>query len=1021
MLHGLFRELLLALLLVPVVTAAADETTAVPSGIRGPEVDFEQHVAPILLQRCLECHQEADPSGGLALSRAELLARGGDSGAVIVPGNPQDSLLFQRVQAGEMPPEQNGHSMALEDSEVQTLRSWIQQGADYPAERVLDLFERTLPGRAGRDWWSLQPLQDVTVPVMYPGQHPIDAFVQRRLQQAGLQPAARAEWSVLIRRLTVQLTGLPPQTLDAGVVPLQPATAAEQDLLLADLMERLLAMPAYGERWARHWLDVVRYADTSGYERDQEKPFSWKYRDWVIQAFNEGLPWDEFIVHQLAGDQIENPTQKSVTATGFLRLGTWNDEPNDPQDYTFDRLEDLVHTTSTAFLGLTVKCARCHDHKFDPIPHADYYRFAAAFWTGPVRPRGRALLGGPSAEELGYAEILGWTDTDPDPPPFFVLQAGDRQRPLQRVSPGSLSCLETHPGFSTGVAGEFSAASRLQLARWIASDANPLTARVAVNRIWQHHFGEGLVRSPDNFGFNGESPTHPELLDWLAGEFVSSGWNVRHIHRVILSSRTWQQSSLHSQEEQCDLVDSSNRLLWKMPRRRADAETLRDSLLAVSGELDFRMGGRGFFPEVPAEALEGLSRKGSAWTASPADQQLRRSIYIYSQRSLLPPMMTAFDFADTTLPCGRRDSTIVAPQALTLLNNDFVHQRAAALARQLTETVELQETEIIRAVWARVLNRVPEREELELAAAHLQSQQERFLSLPQLPAAESQVSEELLQFCRIVGSKAQPDEWRKAVPDDCVLLLEAGVGLDLDEQGGVLRWRDQSSHGQDATQQLADRRPQSETQNTAHPAAVRFAAAARQYLDLGTDLLSGQQFSIFAVTSDSGKPGHRELLSNWSGREGNSVTSLFLGLTAERQIRLSDAMSGLGAMSNLDRPFLFSASSGPLGAMIFQGHRGIHATAAALPERRLDTPWVIGQQGNFDAEYWDGTLSLLMVFSRQLNVEEQELLRGVLLQRYDLPADRESPVEPAELTPRGRAVASLCLVLMNSNEFLFID
>lgn len=1021
MVSAALRALLLLLVLVPVVNAAVDEAVVVQRKAGEPAVDFEQHVAPVLLQRCLECHQEADPSGGLALTRAELLFRGGDSGVVIVPGNPDDSLLFQRVQAGEMPPEQNGHSMALGASEVQVLRAWILQGAKYPEDRVLDLFEQTLPGRAGRDWWSLQPLQDVSVPAMYAGQHPIDAFVRQRLQQAGLEPASRAEWSVLIRRLSLQLTGLPPQTHEPGVVPSQPATTAEEDLRLADVAERLLSMPAYGERWARHWLDIVRYADSSGYERDQEKPFSWKYRDWVIRAFNEGLPWDEFIVHQLAGDQIENRTEESVTATGFLRLGTWNDEPNDPQDYTYDRLEDLVHTTSTAFLGLTVKCARCHDHKFDPIPHADYYRFAAAFWTGPVRPRGRELLGGPSAEELGYAEILGWTDTEPDPPPFHVLQAGDRQRPLQQVSPGSLSCLESYPGFRAGVPGKFSAAPRLQLARWIASDANSLTARVAVNRIWQQHFGEGLVRSPDNFGFNGELPTHPELLDWLAEEFIRSGWNVRHMHRLILSSQTWKQSSIHAQEEQCSLVDSSNRLLWKMHRRRADAETLRDSLLAVSGELDLQMGGRGFFPEVPAEALEGLSRKGAAWTASPADQQLRRSVYIYSQRSLLPPMMTAFDFADTTLPCGKRDSTIVAPQALTLLNNDFVHQRAAALARQLTGTVELSDAEVIRAVWMRVLNRVPESEELELAAAHLSSQQERFQRHPLPQDTERSISDELRQFCRVVGTEVRAEEWRDAVPEDCVLLLEAGVGLVVDEQGGIARWQDLSRQNRDATQQLADRRPRAGTANTVEHAAVRFNSAARQYLDLGTGLLPGQQFTILAVTSDSGKPGHRELLSNWSGRDGNSVTSLFLGLTGESQIRLSDAISGVGEIQNPERPFLFSASAGPLGAMVHQGHRSVHATANPLPERRLDTPWVIGQQGNFDAEYWDGTLSLLLVFARQLNPEEQSLLREVLLRRYDLPAEHETPVPPAELTPRGRAVASLSLVLMNSNEFLFID
>ena len=989
-----------------------------------PVVDFEREVAPVLLQRCMECHQEKDPSGSLVLSRRDTILRGGDSGPAVLPGDALNSLLFQRVASGEMPPEQNGHSQALPRDEVHVLRRWIQQGMQFPEGRTLDLFETTLPGRAGRDWWSLQPLRNVRIPQHFSDRNPIDFLVRQRLKNAGLEPAPRAEWSVLMRRLANVLTGLPPQAqLVADCLSRVAPSDADHATVFAAVVDRLLATDQYGERWARHWLDVVRYADTSGYERDQEKPYSWKYRDWVIDAFNSDLPWSDFVIRQLAGDQISDRTESSVTATGFLRLGTWNDEPNDPQDYTYERLEDLVHTTSTAFLGLTVKCARCHDHKFDPIPHADYYRFAAAFWAGPVRPRGRDLLGGPSAEELGFTELLGWTDIDPTPPEFRVLRSGDRNQPLQLVFPGPLSCIESHPGDPAGPLQGYSSAPRLRLAKWIADSANPLTARVAVNRIWQHHFGEGLVRSPDNFGFNGEQPSHPLLLDWLAGEFLKSGGSIKHIHRLILTSETWQQSSVHPQTYACDLVDPGNRLLWKMERRRVDAETLRDSLLAVTRELDLRMGGRGFLPDVPPEALEGLSRKASAWQASSPAEQLRRSVYMYSQRSLLPPMMTAFDFGDTTLPCGRRDSTIVAPQALTLLNNGFVHQRAEALARLIPTETELSSEAVAAEVWNRVLNRRPSPQESRLAAAHLNSQTQRFSTLPAMSnETPGEASADLIEFCRAYAaagtSVEQPSVQTLA---DCVLFLQANVGVQLDDNGAVEVWHDQSVVANHAIQQLSQNRPRFLSADNDQQESLTFHADARQFLHLSKSLLTDQEFTILAVTTDSGKPGHRELLSNWNGGAGNSVTSLFLGLTGERQVRLSDAVSGVGEIRDLRSPFLFSASNGPQGAMIYQGDRLVHQMPGPLPERRLDTAWVIGQQGNFDAEYWSGTLQLLMVFDRQLSEAERRLLRSAITTRFRLRVSRPPELVHKPPTARQRAVASLALVLMNSNEFLFID
>ncbi|MDC0274348.1 DUF1549 domain-containing protein, partial [Planctomycetaceae bacterium] len=369
------------------------------------EPDFESEIAPLLIKHCVECHHAGERSGNLDLTSKAGLVKGGDFGDVINLQNITKSYLLERLQSGEMPPPQKGKSRKLSETDIELFQHWFEAGARWPQDRILDLFERTNDVRAGRDWWSLEPLERPELPNLENAAapaNPIDRFVQQRLANAGMQSAPPAEGRRLLRRLHDVVTGLPP-------------TQKEQESFLNDksrtawniTVERLLESPHYGERWARHWLDLVRYADTSGYERDQEKLFSWKYRDWVVDAFNSDMPYDRFTILQLAGDEVPNRSAETVVATGMLRLGTWNDEPNDPLDYQYDRLEDLVHVTSSAFLGLTVKCARCHAHKFDPISQEDYYRMASVFWAGPIAARNRALLGGPSADELGFNEILG--------------------------------------------------------------------------------------------------------------------------------------------------------------------------------------------------------------------------------------------------------------------------------------------------------------------------------------------------------------------------------------------------------------------------------------------------------------------------------------------------------------------------------------------------------------------------------------------------------------------------------------
>ena len=964
---------------------------------------FEGEVAPLLIRRCLECHQSANPSGGLNLQSAEDLAKGGDSGVVVVAKSVKESRLIERVVAGEMPPLKHGESQKLPDAEIEILRRWIEEGANFPADRQLDLYEQTTDVRGGRDWWSFQPLKEVTPPDaegLPKDAHPIDRFIGLELQKQGLIAAPKADARTLIHRLYWDVTGLPPSANEVQSF----VNAPQNGEATTTLVDQLLASPHFGERWARHWLDVARFAETCGYERDQVKPFAWKYRDWVVNAFNNDMPYDQFVREQLAGDQISDRTEQSVIATGFLCLGTWNDEPNDAEDYKYERLEDLVHTTSSAFLGMTTKCARCHDHKFDPIPQTDYYRMAAAFWPGPIQPRGRDLLGGVSADELGYKEVLGWTDISKTPAPLHKLKNGERNQPLEAVTAGALTLApDQYREFALAADSIRTTGLRLQLANWIASEENPLTARVIVNRIWQHHFGEGLVRSSNNFGYTGEKPTHPELLDWLASELIRNGWSLKHIHRLILTSQTWQQSSLHPQQNEYSQKDAANRFLWRANRRRKDAESLRDAFLAATRELQLTLGGPSFYPTISPDALEGLSRKTSAWTASPEAGQHRRSLYIFTQRSLLPPMMTTFDMCDSTMSCGQRDVTIVAPQALTLMNNEFVHKRAAAIALACRNDGELIADHQVRQVWEMILGRQPTDEEFTLSVAHVESQLHRFrepqaTSAEKVSLAESESLHELLEAAK--------------------LHLDASSGVEVNKDGRVKRWLDKNAAMHHAAQENTAHQPLLvQDAINGHP-AIRFDGAA-SFLHVAGQLLDGDEVTVFAVVTDHAPDGHREIISNWSGRDGNSGTSFFVGMTNKNAIRLSDALSGVGEIQERQNPFLITATNGRHGAAIYQQKRIVAEQPNPIPARRLDTPWVIGQQGNINGEYWKGDIACVLVFNEQLSPDSRALIHDHLIDRYQLPP-LSQPVAPP-MSPEQLAIASLSVVLFNSNEFAYVD
>ena len=479
------------------------------------------------------------------------------------------------------------------------------------------------------------------------------------------------------------------------------------------LVSRLLASPHFGERYGRYWLDLARFAETSGYERDQEKPGAWRYRDWVVRAFNQDKPYDRFVCEQLAGDEFPDRDIQTVIATGFLRLGTWNDEPNDPQDYKYERIEDLVHATTTAFLGMTVKCARCHDHKFDPIPQRDYYRIAAVFWPGPIEPRDRELLGGPTRDELGF-DVLGWTDVTRTPSEFHLLKKGEYTSRGRWCRRGCCRCI---PSLDRPFSGRAESARtterRLKLAEWITDPRHPLSARVYVNRLWQHHFGRGLVSSVNNFGFSGQKPSHPELLDWLADEFVRGGWTSKKLHYLMMTSRAYQQTSVHPEQESYAVKDPENQLLWRGTRRRLDAEALRDAILASSGRLDLRLGGPSFRPVISQEALEGLSQKGRDYTPSPASRaRPAQPLHVFPARAALAALddvrLLRYDAALRGAGCERGGAAGAGLDERRVRARTEPRHCASGLSRAGGQ----DRLSRINAAWRIVLARAPSKSEL---------------------------------------------------------------------------------------------------------------------------------------------------------------------------------------------------------------------------------------------------------------------------------------------------------------------
>jgi mono/diheme cytochrome c family protein len=666
----------------------------------GGPVDFARDVRPIFAASCFECHGADKHKGGLRLDARKAALAGGVSGSNIVPGKSADSVLVHRLRGHGGEDRMPLKKQPLSEQQIATIAAWIDQGAQWPDALAGDDAE-------GKTHWSfVAPVRHEPPAVKDAAwvRNPVDRFILARLEKEGIKPSPEAPGETVLRRVSLDLTGLPP-------------TPAEIDAFVADAsadayekqVERLLASPHYGERWGRHWLDAARYADSNGYSHDTPRSI-WKYRDWVIDAFNRDMPFDRFTAEQLAGDLLPNATLDQKIATGFHRNTQFNTEGGiDAEQFRVESVIDRANTTGTVWLGLTVGCAQCHNHKFDPIAQKEYYRLFA-FFNNTEEPelrlgtpeddaRGRridqleaelqpfasnpddAVIKAKRAElqklrrlEKGVLTTLVIEERKTNPRQTTVLIKGDFTRPGEPVTPGVPSVLPPLKAEKP---------SRLDLARWLTSPDNPLTARVTVNRIWQQYFGRGIVETENDFGSQGSPPTHPGLLDWLATEFLKQGWSQKAMHRLIVTSATYRQAS--AARPDLAAADPTNKLLARQSRLRLEGEIVRDVSLAASGLLSRKVGGPGVYPPQP-EGVTSVGQVKHEWKTSKGEDRYRRGMYTFFFRNSLHPLLGAFDTPDATSTCTRRLRSNTPLQALNLLNDEgFVEFAQALAARVLKE------------------------------------------------------------------------------------------------------------------------------------------------------------------------------------------------------------------------------------------------------------------------------------------------------------------------------------------------
>jgi hypothetical protein len=739
-------------------------------------------VRPLLREKCAGCHGPALQSNGLSLTSRDALLMGGKRGPAIVPGEASRSLIVSALEqsgALKMPP---GGKLPAEN--VAAVRRWIELGAPWVDEVPATTAWKLAPA----DVWEFQPRSHPAVP---PGStSPVDAFIAARQREKNVTPAPHADRATLLRRATFDLIGLGPTLEEMRDFVSDPAPDRQA---FRKVIDRLLASPRYGERWGRRWLDVVRYADSGGYSNDFERPNAWRYRDYVIRSFNLNKPYDQFAREQLAGDEIDADDPEKLVATGFLRMGPWEHTGMSVAAETRQAwLDDVTHTTAATFLGLTMECARCHDHKFDPLPTKDYYRLQAIFATTEFADRSAPFLPGESRpdfeagrarlarlQEMTEAKIASYDDLikqrlvtkkgvksideiDKDevmravrskelitPEEFervkvynkrkelytrsikrydplaysvkdgadaetFILPVGNLKAPGEKVTPGVLNAVYVYDRAADAQVPAATSGRRLALANWIANPANPLTARVMVNRIWSWHFGRGIAANPNNLGKMGEKPAHPELLDWLANYFIDHGWSVKEMHRVIMTSDAYQRAA--GQVER----DPDNRWLSHFSPRRLESEELRDAILQAAGELSSDTGGPGTFPEINEDvARQPQQIMGTlmpAYRPSPTRRERnRRTIYTFQKRNLIDPFLEVFNGASLNESTEKRGATTVPTQVFALFNSSFAHDIALAFAAR----VERVGGDRIETAYRLAFNRPPRDAEKAQVSAYL--------------------------------------------------------------------------------------------------------------------------------------------------------------------------------------------------------------------------------------------------------------------------------------------------------------
>lgn len=670
-------------------------------------VDFARDVAPLLERACLRCHQPPTAKGSLSLATSADLIEAGH----VVPGKPDESGLLELVapRPGGKPPKMPKDGRPLARNEVDLLRRWIAEGATWPKGVVLA--ERA---KADRSWWSLRPLQAAPPPGLPTEQevNPIDRFILARLREKGLTLSPPADPRSLIRRLCYDLTGLPPTPEQVAAFARDPSPVAYQRLV-----EELLASPHYGERWGRHWLDVVRFGESTGFERNVILDNAWPFRDYVIRSFNEDKPFDQLVLEHLAGDVLGPGNPATEVGTAFLVCGPYDNVGN--QDAVqqavirANTLDEMVRATGEAFLGVTIGCARCHNHKFDPITQQDYYRLSATFAGVAHGTRGVPDKGKPEA-----APSAKWWigQLRPAPGPFHVFVGGDPQKKAEPVAFASPSFLADAMKSFELPATATESERRHALARWIVAPDNPLTPRVLANRLWHYHFGTGIVDTPSDFGVMGGKPTHPELLDWLAHQVHVHGWRLKPLHRLIVTSATYRQSATYQQAAAS--VDGDSRLLWRFPPRRLSGEEVRDSMLLAAGRLDLRLGGPGFrlyrYIEDNVATYVPLD--------APGPETYRRAVYHQNARAARVDVLTDFDCPDPATANPRRSSTTTPLQALALFNHRFTLDMANALAaraaREAGADLDAQVERVFTLAYGRHPDSVERSAAVQLAQTH---------------------------------------------------------------------------------------------------------------------------------------------------------------------------------------------------------------------------------------------------------------------------------------------------------------